>query len=307
MRWLFTLLLFLTACGRRDVHQSVSSSSNLSEVEARLATYRNLAPTGWVSSSCDALLFASLQAVGQGQEFNIEAAQGEPGQWFRKPAQVQEHEICSSDISRDMFHGLLTYALRFQRRDLVEDIWSYGSRNNWKMGEERKIESVGPITGKINNRTWMTPQMIGLLAEVIYSLGGKDHTERHYRALEVYNIEPGFTSHLTLLKVYMRGQMYGALSPKDLAAVTAILVHMNENPLAHALLHAYTNGDQSRAIHLLRKYWPADRLPTKRDWQEEWRLQRSDGDTSLQPGDSDEPHAGGDFMFVARFLLDMRE
>lgn len=302
---LFLASLLAIACGKQDVHQSVSSSSDLSEVETRLVTYRNLAPTGWVSSSCDALLFASLQAVGQGQEFDIEAAQGELGQWFRKPEQVQNHEICSSDISRDMFHGVLVYALKFQKLQLVEDIWTYGSQHNWKMGQERKIETVGPITGKINNRTIMTPQMIGLLAEVIYHLGGKDHAERHYRSLEVYNVQPGFTSHLTLLKVYLRSQMYNALDPRDMTALTAISLHMNNNPLVHALFHAHTDGDQSRAIDLLLSTWPANRLPTTRDWTEEWRLQRSDNDSGLQPGDSTEEHShsGGDFMFVASYLL----
>ena len=309
MRYLVCVFVFLSGCGHKDVHQQAESHTDLQSISTILDTYKQLAPKGWdVSSGCDALLFTSLQAVGQNEEFDIEAAQGEPGQWFRKPAQVQDHEICSSDISRDMFHGLLTYALKFQKLQLVEDIWTYGSQHNWKMGQERKIETVGPITGKINNRTIMTPQMIGLLAEVIHALGGKDHAERHYRALEVYNVQPGFTSHLTLLKIYLRGAMYNALEPRDMAALLAISAHMNNNPLVHALIHGYTDGDQSRAVSLLLDTWPADRLPTNRDWSEEWRLQRSDDDTGLQPGDSTEEHShsGGDFMFVANLLLTMK-
>jgi hypothetical protein len=95
--------------------------------------------------------------------------------------------------------------------------------------------------------------------------------------------------------------MYGRLSLKDQEALDDIGDHMDNNPLVWALRYRYLGAPIDECMDRLRP-WPADRLPTARDWHEEWRLQRSDGDSGLLSGDSDKLHSGGDFLFITHIL-----
>jgi len=272
------------------------------ELAARYDLYKQIAPKGWaVSKECDALLFTSLQRIGtidaSEEGGAIEQAMGSPGQWFRLPSLVEDRTVCSSDISRDMFMGLLSYIYEFKRLDLAEQIWEYGEKNSWKMGEERKEG--------LQNRVQFMPSTIGLLAQIMYALGGEDHAERYYSQIESYSTQPGYVSHLTLLHIRLVGKINGEISEGELEVLSKILKHMQQNPLAHALYHKYTDGDQTEATRLLLSIWPKDRLPTGADWHEEWRTQRSDGDSGLLPSNTkqDTVHSGGDFLFAAAIIL----
>jgi hypothetical protein len=193
-----------------------------------------------------------------------------------------------------MFVGLLNYIWQFKRLDLAEGIWSYGQSTGWDMGEER--------ADRLENRTILTPVTISLLAELIYELGGEDHGERHIP--RVYSVVPGFTSHLSLLQIYLEGSMHGSIPESSLETLRAIRdAGAAGNPLVHALVHRYTDGDQQVATELLLTGWPADRLPTSNDWCEHWRVQRADGDKSLQPCSEGHTHSGGDFLLVAALIL----
>lgn len=300
---LYRLLILLLAlalapisgCARKR-HQAHRTTSPTEALAARVALYKSLAPQGWdISSECDALLFVTLQQVGLGIEGPVDEAESEPGKWNRLPAPDYATN-CSSDISRDMFMGLFVWAWEFKRLDVLERVWSYGVENNWHMGQERKAEIL-------ENRTYFLPGTIALLAELIYHLGGDDHVERNILVVTPMNTEPGFASHLSLLQIYLRGEMHDGLTDGEILTLDSILLHMSGNPLAHALLHKYTDGNQSRAVQLLLETWPADRLPTDRDWDDSWRTQRSDDDSGLMPGDSDEQHSGGDFLFAAHVIL----
>ncbi len=296
MRALYSTLLafLLSACGVFDKHPAKRTSSPTDELAAQYTTYQTLAPRGWnISSECDALLFVSLQHVGLGEPGPVEEAQQEPGHWFRLPSLVGNPALCSSDISRDMFTGLLVWIWHNQRLDLAEGIWDYGEAHGWVMGQER--------VDRFENRTIFLPSMIGLLAEVIHRLGGEDHPERHLPA--VYSTAPGFTSHLALLQIHLRGSMYGSIGASESNALDEISKHMAGSPLLQALLHRYSDGNQSAATSLLLSVWPSDRLPTSSDWTEVWRTQRSDGDPGLFPGAGDHQHPGGDFLFSAAVVL----
>ena len=285
IRPLLTILaLLVPGCGSSPRTPARPSQYLDPALAERYDLYHSLAPRGWaVEGSCDALLFVSL-----GEPGPLEEASPSPGRWLRRPTIAG----CSSDISRDMFMGLFLYIWKFQRLDLALDIWDYGRAHNWKMGRETK---------DVENRTILLPSTIGLLASLIYSLGGPDYPERHIPA--VWNVEPGYVSHLTLLHIMLRGRIHGGLTEQELDTLRAIRRHMSLNPLVHALIHRYTDGDQSEATRLLLEIWPADRLPTKADWSEPWRLQRSDGDTGFGPGSGDHVHPGGDFLLAAAIVL----
>lgn len=290
---LLLICSLLPGCAQRG--DPAPTTSPVDELSARTAEYRSLAPHNWdVSRECDALLFVSLQQVGLNEPGDVEMAESESGKWNRLPRPDYAAE-CSSDISRDMLTGVFVWAWEFRRLDVLERMWAYGESHDWVMGEERKPG--------LQNRVRMLPGTQGLLAELIATLGGESHWERKLLNVTPLSTEAGFQSHLTLLQIHLRGEMHNGLSAGELDSLREILWHMAGNPLAHALLHKYTDGDQSVATNLLLSIWPAGRLPTQRDWSEEWRTQRSDGDTGLQPGDSDVPHSGGDFLFVSRVIL----
>lgn len=280
--------------GTHDVQETISDLELLRETYDR---YHSLAPRGWdIDNSGDALLWVSLAHVGLREAGPIDEAQSEPGHWFRFPQLIQHPEMADSDISRDMLTGLLIYIWQFKRLDWAEDWWKYGEEHNWRMGQER--------SGLPETRTIMAPTTISMLGEVIFQLGGEDHGERQIPI--VYNTAPGFVSHLSLLDIYLQGEMHHSLTTRDLEAVALILTHMATNPFPHALYHRYTDGDQSEATRLLRTIWPQDRLPTNGDWCEHWRTQRSDGDTGFLPCISEageQQHSGGDLLFTAAIVL----
>lgn len=289
---IFALCAVLCGCGTEGLANPKETHTSTEDLVSRYYFYSQLAPRGWdVSEECDAILFVSLTQVGLQEAGPVEQAASEPGRWHRLPG-PEFAAKCSSDISRDMFMGVFVWIWQNKRLDLATDIWNYGAAHNWKMGDERK---------DFDNRTVFTPVTIAVLADLIHALGGEDHPERHFP--RVYNSQPGFVSHLTLLQIYLRGETKGGLTESEIDVLRAIRQHMSLNPLVHALIHRYTDGDQSEATRLLLSIWPADRLPTSADWSEGWRIQRSDGDSGLSPGAGDSPHSGGDFLFVASLIL----
>lgn len=255
--------------------------------------YSSLAPRGWLlTDECDSLLWSCLQAVVLNQPFEVERAYWD-SKWHRKPAIFGD---CSSTISRDMFLGLFCYCLHFRRLDILDEIWHYGWAHNWKMGQETKYyEKFG---FKIpDNRTWFTPGMISLLAQLRAHLRGEKSLWRYLP--DPLDTTPGYRSHLTMLKCYLHLRMYGELGRKHKSALQKMLGHSQMNPLVHALL-----GNKNMANMLLSRYWPWDRLPTNRDWEQPWRIQRNDASNDLIPVlDGPEViHPGGDLLFVRHVL-----
>lgn len=270
-------------------HSPIDVSTELSN---RTNIYLSLGVSGqWAfPDSCDGLLFSALDAVARDEPIDINLAEGQPGQWFRNPSHnCYDTGAAASDISRDMILGLMIYSVHFDRKDILEDLWSYGKIHKWNMGR-----GVG------DGRTVLTPATIGRLARAIHYLGGIYHAEAEIPDLPSTN--PGFVSHLTLLGILLDGKMAEHIDSANLDALHTIVSEEPRNPLAQALLHKYTDGDQSVASGLLVSIWPSDRLPTSADWCEEWRLQRADSDRGLQPCISGITHSGGDLLFVSSLI-----
>ena len=265
--------------------------------------YMKYSPAPWnhFGSSGDGLLFACLLAVGQNVEFPVEdAIDLSTGQVFRNP-EFRTGRVLGpreSTISRDMFMGLFIYCLHFRRVDLIRKVISYGWKHFWKMGTENRKLDISFLGRKsqilADNRTIFTPGLILLIYALLAQLTGKTWVARMLVSIpQPMSSSPGYVSHLSMLHIYLNKRICGKLSTSDKSTLIKISSHMESNPLVWALL-----GNPMRALACLNR-WPQTRLPTKEDWSEEWRTQRSDGDSGLTGiSGNTSPHSGGDYLFV---------
>lgn len=289
------LSLCLVGCGTIPPAKRIESPPRVT-LESQHAFYKSIVQRGWDHwtvdpDECDALLFMSLTHVGLADtEAPIEEAELEPGRFARRP----DVEQCSTTISRDMLTGLFLYIQHYRRLDMAERIWEYGQNHNWIMGTSKTVEGMAAV--------YLSPNMIGWLARIIYYLGSVDHPERKLPAL--YFDTPGYANHLNMLQIWGEAQLAGGIGRLELSLLEKIITASPKNALAQALYHKYTDGDQRVATGMLLSTYPADRLPTRGDWCEEWRPQRADGDSGFQSCTPPErQHSGGDFLFVSSIVL----
>ena len=291
------ICIFLTAgCGQNN-SSSNTPQPTLANLETLYQTYEGLLPShqdsnGFIlEDKCDSLLFSSLAAVGNNTPINIESASQGPGFWFRLPNQYGD--VCGpNEISRDMLIGLLVYIQHFGRLDLANQLWDYGTSHNWVMNSG-------------DTRTIVAPDFVGLLSRVIRDLGGTTHDEYLIPALSVYiNTSYDWTSnHLNMIRIYLDGRMAGSINDADLTFLRSLTQYNPGNLLGQALLHRYTDGDESSVIASLVNLYPSNRLPTDSDWCDNWRWQREDGDTGLSPCAGTTIHSGGDLLFDSYIIM----
>ena len=287
MTRLILALLLALSCSNPGTKDPSPDLLNL--LKERTELYKDLGPTGFISTEyCDSLLFSALNAVARNERIDIEDAQGEPGQWFRRPSKDCFPENSKSTISRDMLLGVILYAVHFSEPDILDDLWEYGEANNWVMGE-------GVI-----DRTLFSPTMIALLAEARYKLSGVDVAARFLA--QTYDTTPGYRSHLSILKMVIKAKLDG-LSTWDKRNLRILKEKNPTNPLIQAMYARHIGGDYTAALVHLLKDFPADRLPTTNDWCSEWRTQLKAGDDYLKPCPGNKTHSGGDFLFVSAIIL----
>ena len=240
----------------------------------------------WVlTDECDSLLFSCLDAVGRGQPFDICQARVGKGLWLRRPAGCGP---CSSTTSRDMQMGLLVYFLHFKRADLLRELADRCMHSFGKMGTETK---------PWENRVYYTPGLFVLLLACYFYVSNRPKLAKALTYIpQVYSVAPGYTSHLTLLHIYLNRRIRGKLVGLEYRALWEIEKHMQSSPLVHALL-----GRGSLALQKLEARWPGGLPAPKTAWSEPWVLQRSDGDPGLKPDLGANPlsyHGDGDYLFA---------
>lgn len=283
---------------------------------SQLQVYKQQAASpDYFRNSGDGLLFACLQAVATGRDFDISEYMHESGQVFRNPAMAAGAQLGprESTISRDMYMGLFCYCLHFGRADILEKVAAYGWRHGWKMGTENRRFEFTLLGRKFSilgdNRVWFTPGLILLLYALLAFLRGGQPSvvpgagPKLARLLagiwQPLGATPGYPSHLTMLHIYLNMRIRGKVSKSEHKVLDRILKHSPRNALALALA-----GWTDEARQELATQWPTDRLPTGSDWTEEWRTQRVDNDKGIvwgRPGDM-KPHSGGDLLFVEHVL-----
>lgn len=153
---------------------------------------------GWIEKSeCDGMLWAGKYLCGGGSP-KLEAAEypNEPGKFNRRPSPYCGEEFGNSKTtwSRDMGMGLMSGAWCSKNREILERHASYGTKKNSMMGE--------PFA---DGRAVYTPSIIGILYQVIYSLGGADTTARHTPSIFSSGLDD-YQAHLQMIDIWLRGE-----------------------------------------------------------------------------------------------------
>lgn len=306
---LFTaVFLAVCSCGSHRRHeQETKPIDKLEMLREKHDLYLRLSTEqvdehGWLKDfSCDGLLFNSLFAISGGKP-DIMLGRGEPAIWYRS----WQHDCfpghSRSSISRDMFAGLFLWIWTEKRKDLIEEIIDHGESNTnsvggWVMGEGDPFTTNIRAAGQT------------LAYEMRYQWGGADHAKR-YLPIPHFDVK-GFEAHLQVLDILLVGLLRG-LSKTDLKRLQWHVENEPRNALFQAVLHKFSDGDQSAAIESLldTSLFPEKRLPSSAERCEPYLWQRDErtGSGSLNPDwlpctGRNRIFGGVDFLFASTIVL----
>lgn len=279
---------------------------DLPALQAKYDVYRGLIETkrdhnGSIEpQGCDSLLVNGIMGgtVFYDDPPLIEKNMEEPGKWQRRALEYgkcYEMGQSRSSVSRDQLLGLMWYIWFHKRLDLAEDLWSYGSSHGWIMGDGR----YGGVD------TLMNQNLLSLLAQIIYNLGGDSHGFRHLPITQFEGCQ-GFRCHLMILQILLDVEVNGNTSTQNVEAVIEAAKRSPSNALLQYGKHKFTDGVYDESVFLLLSLprFPADRLPESKDVCVDWSTARTDDEESLKPcPEQGKQHTGGDFLFAAYLIL----
>lgn len=287
VRWVL-VIFFVVACGgeKNSAQRTVDTFPDLiARKESYLKQVKKVQDKhGWIETKeCDALLFTGM-LMATGVDVDILAARDMEGKWYRRPDKdcskfFFRSSLISSSISRDMLIGLMWGAWMNGRVQILRDLYDYGKEHNWKMGDG------SPDT------VYLTPNFINTLRILI----GKDDN-----IPEVW-VDPmkDHQRHVVALNIILRGEAEGNIRDQ-LALLRKFKNTEPKNALFQYGYHRFTDGNQSRAISLLRDF--PDKLPTNKNWCGRWKWERSSKSDNWKPCKTKATHSGGDLAFVVTLL-----
>lgn len=295
---LFLCLFTFTHCGDQTKVWPQDTKSDTVRLIEKMREYDDLAAEyvkrneGWPNLGCDSLLFAGLYAATGGRP-DLTSARDNTGKWFRRPISAGNcyPDESKSEISRDLYLGLLWGAWRTKNLSIVEGIAEFGENRNWNMGEGDP------------SRTFLTPQIISTLYKIIYSLGGK--RQKSKEGFDVVNAKiKGFQAHLLVIHCLLRGELDGSATSECFDVFKYQAERQPKNALFQIAYHYYYDGNQDDAIAILmdETYFPANRLPSGKDRCEPYLWQRDFDDEDWEPCSGVGEHNGIDFLFAADLL-----
>lgn len=246
---------------------------------------------------CDALLFTGLVGA-VGFKTQITRAMNKDGSWERRRVDKPCYPHGSrSTISRDMFLGLFWYIWRNQRLDLAEELYDYGTKHNWIMGK-------GDVS-----RIYLTPGLQATLAEIIYQLGGSNHSIVRNSPQFWTKGLGGYQAHLEVLHILLRGELIGSITSTMRKTLCDLCSRHMDNHL-YTTAKARYSSDQRSANFLGTiaaaglddiDLWPRDRLPSDADRSSRWIFENNDRTKGTDPTVG---HTGGDLVFCGSLILD---
>lgn len=252
------------------------------------------------SDKCDSLLFTGLIGA-VGRRSMILAARDKNGAWHRRSVDRPCYpQFSGSTISRDMLLGLLWYIWRNKNLDIANDLWDYGVKHRWIMGEGDP------------SRIYFTPGLQATLAEIIFRLGGDNHWYVRNLPQTWTGSMTGYRAHLEILHIMLRGELLGYINGPMLSALEKMdksMKNMNTlNTLAMARYYQHAKVNKNYYANALNEilseqYWPNDRLPSDIDRVTRW-IPEMDIDEWLPGKDPNKEFSGGDLLFCANIALD---
>jgi hypothetical protein len=234
---------------------------------------------------CDGVGFEALCKLAGGcKGSDIFQAEGEPGRWYRTPAKTCfDNGESKSDISKDMFVMLFPYLYATGNQDALSRIHEYGRSHNWIMGR-------GPLS-----RTFLSPPLALFLGEMLRREVVIDNQE------ETATEKAGYEKHLDVIFWMTQAMVRGHMQATDYELLRKYAEDQPRNALVQALRSKYQDGDQAKAIAILKDetLFPSTRLPTSLDRCEIYLWQRDDEPKDWGPCDAGRTHDGTDFILAA--------
>lgn len=288
---LITLLALVVSCsyGQNEKKEHVEPIEELQiKADSYARLYDSIADESgfFDDNDCDALLFNALYGFGVDIP-SIEAFfDSESGKWFRTPSkQCYEEGRSGSTISRDMLIGVMWWAWKHDRIDLLERLRRYGQEHDWIMGQ-----------GSID-RTYFTPNF----QMTLYVLLNRD-----YKGPPELWVDPikDHQRHVVALNIVLRGEKQGWINHEMLALLELFYSENPSNALFSYGVGRFRDGKQAETINILLNpvWFPSDRLPSASDRCGRWLWERTDSHENWSPCQGDKIHSGGDLIFIAELL-----
>ncbi len=248
---------------------------------------------------CDGLLFTSL-LVASGLDHNLFQAESltQPGKWHRNATQdcLQTGQSVST-ISRDMLLGLSLALWKKRDAGSVQRLLSYSASRSGRLGEAINAQEQA-------GRATMSPSLLTLLTEINFKISNEDSEFRGYFPETLAPLR-GFESHLQVLRLLLKGSLYGGLIKTDFQVLEKLALSQPKNALFQAIYHGYLDGDGTTAATVLLnpQYFPEQSLPSTKQRCEPYIWQR-DQDTSdwVPCPDKNETFPAADYFWVAALL-----
>lgn len=222
----------------------------------------------YVHSKCDGAGFTSLYSVRCGDvDLSVfeDLSTGKP---YRSPSHdCFANGESKSEYSRDMLLMRMVAAWVDKDIEWVNRIISYGEKNSWVICNA--IDDAIKV-----GRCVVSPALYFVLYDMQDRMSGKTLLLTMNRESDdAVGLKFGFEAHLDVLRIWLEGEVYGALTAAQLTRLEAYAGRENQNALFLAAYAKYANGDMSHAAAALDRY-PKDRLPGSADWCEEYLWQR---------------------------------
>lgn len=202
------LALALASCGSLKTEpKSLTSGEQRQELQLQYdARRQELEKTlagqtaHWpVPADCDGALWAGVARRAGLDQVDVSQALTQEGRPTRRPGQDcgPTSEGLAGDsaatTSSDMILGIVLGLHSAKDVDSLQRLWDYGKQESWVMGVPKSLVS----------RVLLKPTGIGMLAEAIKSLGGREHNER-WVPNPPLPVEADYEEHLQALSVLLQ-------------------------------------------------------------------------------------------------------
>jgi len=299
---LASLAMGLTACSHDD--RATQTTNDLGPLRTKAAHYLTWSrpktdAAGFdVDDQCDAIQRSCFRVLA-GEAVNYASAQdpAAPGRWYRDSARScgPANGTSNSSFSRDMALGL--GLCLWQKADVAnaKAFLAYADAHGGAMGD-------GPAdTTRIGLMvTHLYKTLIAKAESTPLPERPADPNPNVDTAPALTDVLTGFQAHITMVGILWDGLMYGGLTPVELEIVKDQAKRQPRNALYQAILHKFTDGDQSVATSVLmdKSLFPEEHLPTSAERCASYLWERDNLPGDWGPCSPGTEFSGTDFLFV---------